>query len=200
MTGIQKLLLNDYKIYIIAKSRIQSFCQLVFFVSTGFVFLFLTLIGHKSVIWAAFEWTLHYAGYTPQDNRADFGPISPLPTILGNVPIILVVLKMILSDFPVVWGVLRVIESAWKNVGGAPIANRKYSTCCIFTIRNPDVWGGTPRTPHTIGTKRLNLGFFSPHVCGLSHFEDLIRFIYKSVPSYQNYPQIMLFSLNNCGA
>ncbi len=26
-------------------------------------------------------------------------------------------------------------ESARKNVGGAPIANRKYS------IRNPDVWG-----------------------------------------------------------
>ncbi len=38
-----------------------------------------------------------YAGYTPQDNRADFGRISPLPTILGNVPIILVVLKIILS-------------------------------------------------------------------------------------------------------
>ncbi len=35
----------------------------------------------------------HDAGYTPQDNRADFGPISPLPTILGNVPIILVLLK-----------------------------------------------------------------------------------------------------------
>ncbi len=31
-------------------------------------------------------------------------------------------------------------------------------------------------TPHTIGAKRLNLGFFCPHVCGLSHFEDLIRF------------------------
>ncbi len=43
-----------------------------------------------------------YAGYTPQDNRADFGPISPLPSILGNVPIILVVLTIILSDFPVV--------------------------------------------------------------------------------------------------
>ncbi len=39
---------------------------------------------------------------TPQDIRADFGPISPLLTILGNVPIILVVLKIILSDFPVV--------------------------------------------------------------------------------------------------
>ncbi len=36
------------------------------------------------------------AGYTPQDNRADFGPISPLPTILGNVPIIILVLKIIL--------------------------------------------------------------------------------------------------------
>ncbi len=30
---------------------------------------------------------------------------------------------------------------------------------------------------HTIGAKRLNLGFiFCPRVCGLSHFEDLIRF------------------------
>ncbi len=66
------------------------------------------------------------AGYTPQDNRADFGPISPLPTILGNyyrLSIILVVLKIIFSDFPVVWGVLRVTESAQKNVGGAPITN-----------------------------------------------------------------------------
>ncbi len=31
---------------------------------------------------------------------------------------------------------LRVTESAQKNVGGAPIMNRKYSTCCV---------GGTPR-------------------------------------------------------
>ncbi len=42
------------------------------------------------------EMQLSNAGYTPQDNRADFGPISPLRTILGNVPIILVVLKIIL--------------------------------------------------------------------------------------------------------
>ncbi len=42
---------------------------------------------------------LMLGGYTPQDNRADFGPISPLLTILGNVPIILVDLKIILSDF-----------------------------------------------------------------------------------------------------
>ncbi len=49
-------------------------------------------------------------------NRADFGPISPLLTILGNIPIILAVLKIIFSDFPVVWGVLRVTESARKNV------------------------------------------------------------------------------------
>ncbi len=48
------------------------------------------------------EMQLSNAGHTPQDNRADFGTISPLPTILGNVPIILVVLKIILSDFPVV--------------------------------------------------------------------------------------------------
>ncbi len=42
---------------------------------------------------------LMLGGYTAQDNRADFGPISPLLTILGNVPIILVDLKIILSDF-----------------------------------------------------------------------------------------------------
>ncbi len=59
------------------------------------------------------------AGYTPQDNRADFGPISPLSTILGNVPIILVDLKMILSDCPVVGGVLRVTGSTQKNIRGA---------------------------------------------------------------------------------
>ncbi len=73
------------------------------------------------------------AGYTPQDNRGDFGPISPLPTILGNVSIILVVLKIILFDFPVVWGVLRVTDSARKRTAEAP-------RCWIFTIRNPDVW------------------------------------------------------------
>ncbi len=38
--------------------------------------------------------------------------------MLGNVPIILVDLKIILSDFPVVWRVLRVTESARKNVEG----------------------------------------------------------------------------------
>ena len=45
------------------------------------------------------------------------GPISPLPTILGNVPIILMVLQIILSDFPLVGGVLKVTEPARKNVG-----------------------------------------------------------------------------------
>ncbi len=80
----------------------------------------------------SFCWPV-YAGYTPQDNRADFGPISPLSTILGNVPIVLVVLKIILCGgwkviFPVMWGVLKVTESAQKNVGGALIVNRKYST------------------------------------------------------------------------
>ncbi len=43
-----------------------------------------------------------------------------------SVPIILVDLKIILSDFSVVWGVLRVTESARKNVRGAPMANRKH--------------------------------------------------------------------------
>ncbi len=69
-------------------------------------------------------------------NRADLGPSSPLPTILGNVPFILVDLKIILSDFPVVWGVLRVTESTRKNVGGeSRIVN-------IQQIRNPAVCGG----------------------------------------------------------
>ncbi len=61
---------------------------------------------------------MYYAGYTPRDNQADFGLISPFPTILGNVPIILVVLKIILSDFPVVWGVLSdwiCLEERWKH-------------------------------------------------------------------------------------
>ncbi len=31
--------------------------------------------------------TASNAGYTPQDNQADLGPISSRPTILGNVPI-----------------------------------------------------------------------------------------------------------------
>ncbi len=39
-----------------------------------------------------------------------FGPISPFRQPQGNVPIILVDLKIIFSDFPVVWGVLRVTE------------------------------------------------------------------------------------------
>ncbi len=60
--------------------------------------------------------------------RMILGQFSPT-TIINNVLIILVVLKIILSDFPVVCGVLRVTECARKNVGGAPIANRKYSTC-----------------------------------------------------------------------
>ncbi len=107
------------------------------------------------------------AGYTLQDNRANFGAISRLPTILGNVPIILVVLKTIFSDFPVVWGVLRVTESARKNVRGSPIANRSEILMC-------GEGGGTPRTPHTIGAKRLNLGFFCPHVCGLSHILKIL--------------------------
>ena len=61
------------------------------------------------------------AGYTPQDNRADFGPIFPLPTILCNVPIIYRLFDQI---FP--WCEVCL---ARKNVGAAPIANRKYSTC-----------------------------------------------------------------------
>ena len=36
---------------------------------------------------------------------------------------------------------LRVSEPDRKNVRAAPISNHKYSTCLIFTIRNPDRWG-----------------------------------------------------------
>jgi len=39
------------------------------------------------------------AGYTPKDNRADFGPIFPLPRY---VLIILMVLQITLSDSPLV--------------------------------------------------------------------------------------------------
>ncbi len=72
------------------------------------------------------------AGYTPQDNRAVLGPISPLPTTLGNVPIILVDLKIILSYISVVWGVIRVTESSRKNVGGwSRIINIQHvESCC----------------------------------------------------------------------
>jgi len=49
------------------------------------------------------------AGYTPQDNRADFGQISPLLTILGNVPIILMVLQIILRFFCSV----KCVKSDW---------------------------------------------------------------------------------------
>ncbi len=59
--------------------------------------------------------------------RPDFSP-SDNPSV-ENVPIILVDLKIIFSDFPEVYGVLRVTESAQKDVGGTPIANRKYSIC-----------------------------------------------------------------------
>ncbi len=59
-------------------------------------------------------------------------------------------------------------ESAQKNIGGAPIVNLEYLRSEIL------MYGGTPRTLPTIGAKQLNLGFFSPHVCGLSRFEDLL--------------------------
>lgn len=56
---------------------------------------------------------------------------------------------------------LRVSEPDRKNVGAAPIANRKYSTCSIFMIRNPDVWGEPQGQTHTrsgyIHMKRNNI-------------------------------------------
>ncbi len=84
--------------------------------------------------------------YTPQDYRADLGLISPLPTILDNAPIILVDLKIILLDFPVVWGVLRVTESARKNVGGAQ--SRIINIQHVEYLRSEILLclGGTPRT------------------------------------------------------
>ncbi len=66
-------------------------------------------------------------------------------------------------------------ESARKDVGGF------FARFPVFavTVKNVLVCGVlsviSRHTTHTIGAKRLNLGFFCPHVCGLSHFEDLIR-------------------------
>ncbi len=128
-------------------------------------------------LWDENVWVAN-AGYTPQDSWADFEQIYPLLTILGKVPIILVVQKIILSDFPVVWSMLRVTESAWKNVGGAP--NKK--PWCVW---------GTPRTPQAIGAKWLNLRFLFPHVCGLSNFEDLIRFFKILLVCSQHYIYII---------
>ncbi len=46
-------------------------------------------------------------------------------------------------------------------------------------------------TPHTIGAKWLNQGYICPHICGLSHFEDLLSFLqYFSV-----YPALSLANL-----
>lgn len=54
-------------------------------------------------------------GHTLQNNEDDLGLNSPLLTILSKDFILLV----ILSDFPVMWGVVRVIEFAWKNIRSA---------------------------------------------------------------------------------
>ncbi len=88
----------------------------------GSIVLFISWMAFNPLLWGNYSFN---AGCTPQDNRLILGWF--LPFRQGNVLIILVDLKIILSDFPVVWGVLRVTESARK-------------------IRNPAVWGGTPRT------------------------------------------------------
>ncbi len=44
------------------------------------------------------------------------------------------VLNIILTDFPVLWVGLRVIEYARKNVGASLISNHKYLTCWIFIL------------------------------------------------------------------
>ena len=56
-------------------------------------------------------------------------------------------LKIILQDYPVVWGVLRVNssrQSARKRVGAD---DRKYETCSIFTIKSPLVCGESRQLP-----------------------------------------------------
>ncbi len=58
--------------------------------------------------------------------------------------------------------------------------------CKVSRVHSQDSWMKIWKslshysTSHTIGAKRLNLGFFCLHVCGLSHFEDLIR-LYKII-------------------
>ncbi len=59
------------------------------------------------------------AGYTPQDNRGDFGPISPLPTILG-------IMSGGSKDYFIRFSCgVRCIKSDWfsseKNGRGAPM-------------------------------------------------------------------------------
>ncbi len=95
-----------------------------------------------------FTVSLMLGTHTPQDNQADFGPISPLTTILGNVLTILI----ILSDFPVVRGVLRMAESARKIVeylrseilmGGDPENCRSSRETKPYSIRKRADWSKT---------------------------------------------------------
>ena len=79
---------------------------------------------------------------------------------------------------------LRVTELARKNVEAAPIANiEHYKTICYIC----QSLSGFDKC----GAKRLHLGLFCPHVCGLSQFEDLLRLkTYFSVsPALAKRPQ-----------
>ncbi len=54
-------------------------------------------------------------------------------------------------------------------------------------------------TPHIIGARRLNLGFFCPNVCDLSHFEDLIRSfgVYPAITVMRIIKKLMRIADNN---
>ncbi len=86
------------------------------------------------------------AGYTLQDNQADFGPNSPLRTKVSHGS------KDYLARFSC--GVRCVkrfnpLRSARKTMGAAPIRTLKYLTCLIFTMRSPVVWGEHQGQPST---------------------------------------------------
>ncbi len=56
-----------------------------------------------------------YAGYTPQDNGADFGPISPLATILANVILVDLYIYRSVYLFIFLLRVCRVSEANFKT-------------------------------------------------------------------------------------
>ncbi len=58
-------------------------------------------------------------------------------------------------------------EPARKNVGGTPISNVEY-------LRSEILMCGGDTTHYR--SKTVKSRIFCPLVCGLSHFEDLIRF------------------------
>lgn len=60
---------------------------------------------------------------TVQDNPSGFRPDCPLPERIQQRPGYLIVIKMILTEFPVVWGLFREILASlicWEDDFGRP--------------------------------------------------------------------------------